>query len=145
MATHRLLARVLDSESQFAEWTARRRHEFALTRLVRAQLPRPIADRVQVTDARDGVLELAAAAGAIAATLRQRAPDLRVALAREGFDFVEVHVRVQVSGQPPPPRRTTTRQWDSAAAAPLFKLADRLAGGPLKDALGRWSRRARGR
>lgn len=145
MATHRPLARVLESEAQFADWTARRRREVELTRLVRGQLPRPIAERVQVTDARNGILELAATAGAIAATLRQRAPDLRVALARVGFDFAEVRVRVQVSGQPAPARPTTARQWDSMAAAPLFNLADRLPGGPLKEALSRWSRRARGR
>jgi hypothetical protein len=35
--------------------------------------------------------------------------------------------------------------WNSADAAPLFALADRLSDGPLKAALVRWSRRARGR
>ncbi|MDQ2915712.1 MAG: DciA family protein [Casimicrobiaceae bacterium] len=145
MPPHRPLARVLDSEAQFAEWTARHRQEVALTRLVRKHLPRPIAERVHVTDARDGVLELAASAGAIAATLRQRAPALRMALARDGCDFTEVRVRVQVAGLAGPQQQTPKRQWDSSAASPLFDLADRLPGGPLKDALSRWSRRARGR
>src|SRR6476659_7956521 len=81
---YRSLARVLESDAQFADWTARRHHEVALTQLLRKHLPRPLAERVRVTDCRDGVLELAASAGAIAATLRQRAPDLRVALARDG-------------------------------------------------------------
>jgi hypothetical protein len=142
---HRPIARVLDSDALFAEWTARHREETALTRLVRKHLPRPIAERVHVTGARDGVLELAASAGAIAATLRQRAADLRTALARDGCDFNEVRVRVQVAGLAAPPQQAPRRQWDSSAASPLFDLADRLPAGPLKDALRRWSRRARGR
>jgi len=108
-------------------------------------LPRPIAERVRVTDTRDGILEIAAGAGAIAATLRQRAPDLRTALARDGFDFAEVRVRVQVAGMAAPPLKSSARRWDSSSAAPLFKLADNLADGPLKSALMQWSRRARGR
>jgi hypothetical protein len=136
---------VLDSDARFAEWTARHREEMALTRLVRKHLPRPIGDRVQVTDARDGTLELAASAGAIAATLRQRAPDLRAALALEGHPFTAIHVRVQVGGSTIADRKAAKPAWDSRPASPLFDLADRLPGGPLKDALRRWSRRARGR
>lgn len=117
----------------------------ALTRLVRGHLPRAMAERVQVTDARDGVLELAAGAGAIVAALRQRAPELRNALARDGCDFTEIRVRVQLSALTSPRLPIAKRQWDSAAASPLFDLTDRLSDGPLKDALRRWSRRARGR
>ena len=145
MPSYRPLARVLDSSAEFADWTARHRQEIALTRLVRKHLPRAMAERVQVTDARNGVLELAAGAGAIAAALRQRAPDLRSALARDGCEFIEVRVRVQVAGTARAQPQTAKRQWDSAAASPLFELADQLRGGPLKDALRRWSRRARGR
>ena len=142
---HLTLARVLDSDARLAEWAARHRDEQALTRLVRAHLPRSIGERVRVTDARSGVLELAASAGAIAAALRQRAPDLRNALALDGHRFAEVRVRVQVSGSALVPERVPKRQWDSRDASPLFELADRLPGGPLKDALRRWSRRGRGR
>ena len=142
---HRSLARVLESESDTAEWAARHRQETALTHLLRKHLPRPIADRVRVTDTRGGILELAASAGAIAATLRQRAPDLRAALARDGCDFTQIRVRVQVAGIVATPQKRTMRQWDSAAAAPMFELGERLRDGPLKAALARWSRRARGR
>jgi hypothetical protein len=141
----RPLASVLETESEFADWSTRHRDELALTRLLRRHLPRPIADRVRVTDARGGVLELAANAGAIAATLRQRAPALRAALARDGCEFTEIRVRVQVAGIRAPQGKESVRQWDSADASPLFQLADRLADGPLKAALARWSRRARGR
>lgn len=141
----RSLARVLEAESLFADWTARHRQEVALTRLVRKHLPRPIAERVHVSDSRGGVLELAATAGAIAATLRQRAPNLRASLGRDGFDFAEVRVRVQVATRPKTEQKNIVRQWDSANATPLFDLVDRLSDSPLKAALARWSRRARGR
>ena len=143
---HRPLARVLESDAQLAEWTARQRHEAALTRLVRRHLPRPIAERVSVTAAAR-VLELGAGGGAVAAAVRQRLPDLRAALAREGADFAEIRVRVQVVTMRPGPDDAvpSRRAWDSRAATPLFDLADRLPSGPLKEALSRWSRRARGR
>jgi hypothetical protein len=136
---------VLQSEAEFAEWTARHQREVALTLLVRKHLPRPIGDRVRVADTRAGVLELAATTGAIAAALRQRVPDLRAALARDGWEFTELRVRVQVAGVAGSQQKISLRQWDSTDAAPLFELADRLSDGPLKAALMRWSRRARGR
>jgi hypothetical protein len=143
---HRPLARVLESDAQLAEWTARQQHEAALTRLVRRYLPRPIAERVSVTATGARVLELGVGGGAVAAAVRQRLPDLRAALAREGADFAEIRVRVQVvTVRPGPGAVPSRRAWDSRAATPLFDLADRLPSGPLKDALSHWSRRARGR
>jgi hypothetical protein len=141
----RSIARVLESDAQIRTWSERQRHEAALTQLLARQLPRPIADRMHVTDTRNGVLELAASAGAIAAALRQRAPDLRAALARNGWDFTEIRVRVQVAGRMSPAQKIQKRQWDSANATPLFDLAPTLAEGPLKAAIARWARRARGR
>ena len=142
---HRTLARVLDSDATLAQWAARHREEAELTRLVRRPLPRPIAERVHVSNAADGVLELAATAGAIAAALRQRAPDLRSALARDGRPFAEVRVRVNVAGSSIARESAPKEPRDSSGAGPLFELADQLPGGPLKDALRRWSRRSRGR
>lgn len=139
------LAHVLDSDERIAQWSERHRAETALTRLVRRHLPRSIGERVHVCDSRDGVLELAAGAGAIAAAVRQRAPALRTALAADGYPFGDVRVRVQVAGSTLAGERAAKRQWDSADASPLFDLADRLPDGALKDALHRWSRRARGR
>ena len=144
-APHRPLAGVLASDAQLAAWTARHHDEAALTRLVRKHLPRAIGERVCVCDTRNGVLELAAGAGAIAAALRQRAPDLRAALAREGRVFADVRIRVQVAGSTLPKPVGHRRTWDSREAAPLFDLADRLPAGPLQQALRQWSRRARGR
>jgi hypothetical protein len=142
--SHQPLARVLENDTDLARWTARHREEVALTRLVRAHLPRPLGERVRVSDARSQVLELAAGAGAIAAALRQRAPELRAALAREGHAFVEIRVRVDVAGSIAS-AAAPKRPWDSRDATPLFDLADRLPAGPLQHAIRRWSRRARGR
>lgn len=144
-ARHRSLAGVLASEPAFAEWSTRHRRETSLTEALRRHLPRTIAERVRVTDSRGDVLELAATAGAIAATLRQRSAGLRSALARDGFEFADVRVRVQVAGITGAPAAHPRRRWDSAEATPLFELADELGDSPLKHALARWSRRARGR
>ena len=144
-AALRQIARVLESDAQLKAWTERHQREAALTQLLAKQLPRPIADRVHVADTRNGVLELAASAGAIATVLRQRAPDLLAALSRNGWDFTEIRVRVQVAGRSIPAQKTEKRQWDSASAAPLFDLAPALPEGPLKAAIARWARRARGR
>src|SRR5512146_414209 len=92
--THRLLARVLESDADIVGWTARHRREVALTRVDRRHLPRPLAERVHVSDARGDRLELAAGGGAIAAALRQRASVLRAALARDGYEFAEIGVRI---------------------------------------------------
>jgi hypothetical protein len=54
-------------------------------------------------------------------------------------------VRVQVGSDAEAREKPAKHQWDSRDAAPLFALADRLADGPLKAAIVRWSRRARGR
>ena len=142
---HRTLAGVLQSEPDLAGWAARHRREAELTLLVRKHLPRPIAERVRVTGTREGALELAAGSGAVAAALRQRAPDLRLSLAHDGCDFTEIRVRVQVAPNAEAREKPVKHQWDSRDSAPLFALADRLADGPLKAAIARWSRRSRGR
>ena len=112
---YRSLGRVLESDAQFAEWTARRRHEVALTQLLRKHLPRPLGERIRVTDCRDGA------------------------------EFREVRVRVQVAALAPLRDAVDARPWDGRQAAPLFDLAQQLPDGPLKAALSRWSRRVRGR
>ena len=138
------LARVFAADTRIAAWTARLKEEAALTALVRRQLPRPLADRVRVTGIREGTLELATSAGAVATAVRQRTPDLIAALRREGCDFTEIRVRVQVAGAAAPEKKPLSRQMDARASA-IFEMAARLPEGPLKHALDRWSRRARGR
>jgi hypothetical protein len=139
------LARVLERDATLAEWSERARFEARLTALLRAHLPRAVGPHVRVAGTGGNCLELAAGAGAIAATLRQRAPDLLAALRREGCDFTEIRVRVQVRGMASTTPKKLVNQRDASEAGPLFDLAQRLPDGPLRRSLARWARRARGR
>ncbi len=139
------IARIFERDPQTASWTARFTQEAELTAVVRRQLPRALAERVRVAGVRDGVLELAVAAGAVATVVRQRTPDMTMALRREGWDFTEIRLRVQAKPAEREPSKSLPRQLDTAAASPLFELTDRLTDGPLRASLLRWKRRARGR
>jgi len=139
------LAHVLDRDPQLHAWKARYERERIVTDSIRRQLPRPLAERMRVAETRAGALDLVAATGAIAAALRQRTPELLATLQREGHDFTEIRVRVQVGKGADPPAKVAPRQWDSGSAQPLFRLGDALSPGPLKASIARWSRRARGR
>ncbi|HEY3555769.1 MAG TPA: DciA family protein, partial [Casimicrobiaceae bacterium] len=86
----RPLGTVLQTDAQLGRWTARQREEAALTKLVRRHLPRALAERVRVAGVRDGVVELTASGGAIAAALRQRTTTLPDVLRREGVAVTSV-------------------------------------------------------
>jgi hypothetical protein len=139
------LAQVFERDATLAGWSERARIEARLTALLRAQLPRAVAPHVRVAGVDAKCLQLAAGAGAIAAVLRQRAPDLLAALRREGLDFTEIRVRVQVAGNAPTRTKTVLNQVDASNAGSLFDLAERLSDGPLRRSLARWARRTRGR
>jgi hypothetical protein len=139
------LAEVLAHDAALAGWFERHRQEARLTAVLRAHLPRPVSPLVRVAGSDGRCLELAAGGGAVAATVRQRVPDLLAALRREGWDFTEIRVRVQVRGSAADWSKKVFNQRDASSAGPLFDLAGRLPDGPLRQALQRWSRRARGR
>jgi glucan biosynthesis protein len=135
------LSRILAADPTVAGWQARRRREEALAGIVRRHLPRPLADRVRVVDAEGGELELAVDAGAIAAVVRQRTPDLLAALLREHWQFTGIRVRVQVRVDPVPRQKIDVNQPDRDSLRPLADLARRLPPGPLKASLARLLRR----
>ena len=139
------LSKVFAADRTLAEWSERARLAAQLTALVRSHLPRPVGAQVHVVAADTQCLTLATGAGAIAASVRQRVPDLVAALRREGLDFTEIRVRVQVRPPAASPVKNTENQRDATAARPLFDLLDDLPDGPLRRSLARWSRRARGR
>lgn len=141
----RPLGEVLGTDAALGQWALRQRRAAELTRLVRRHLPRAIGERLAVAGVEDGTLVVVVAAGAIAAALRARGPDLVAALKRAGCDVTSLRVRVRVDAAPPAQPASTPRTLDAVAAAPLFDLAARLPDGPLKSSLARWSRRARGR
>lgn len=134
------LARVLEGDPQFRTWNERRVREEALLRAVRRLLPRPVAERIQVHDAGSNTLQLVTSAGAIASVVRQRGPDLCAALARDGWQFSRIVVRVQPPSMPLSSSKNVPRQWDSASRRPVAKLAAELPPGPLKASLMRFLR-----
>jgi hypothetical protein len=139
------IARVLAEDPALAAWVERQRLCEQVTAHMRGALPRALASLVRVASCEGGRLELAAQAGAVAAAVRQRGPAIQDALCREGWDFTEVRVRVQVAGRGPAPGKSMSNQRDASGARALFGLAPQLSQGPLRETLERWSRRSRGR
>jgi len=136
-----LLSRILAADATVASWDARRRREAALTAIIQRNLPRPLAARVQVIDADAAELGLAVEAGAVAAIVRQRTPDLLRVLRNDGWQFTGIRVRVQVRSTPSPQHKHIKNQVDKTALRPLAELARDLPAGPLKTALARLLRR----
>lgn len=135
------LARILTTDAMLASWHDRMRREAQLTTAVRRLLPRALADRVRVAEVAPPVLHLGVAAGAVAAVVRQRTPDILAGLRREGCDFTELRVRVQVRVDPAPTPKTFSKQNIRVDSAPLRRLARDLPDGPLKEAVERLVRR----
>jgi hypothetical protein len=136
------LQHILATDQVLAAWDARRRREAMLTAIVRRHLPRPLAERIRVAEERGTELNLIADAGAIAAIVRQRAPDLIAELHREGCEFTSIRVRVQVARAARDSKKPVKKQFDRRVLRPLAALAQQLPAGPLKAALARFLRRA---
>jgi hypothetical protein len=135
------LSRVLASDATLAAWQARAAVEAQLTSAVRRLLPRALASRVHVASAAQNTLTLATSSGTVAAVVRQRVPDILGELSREGCNFTEIKVRVQVRADAPEPGKPLKIQRKAADPAPLRRLADSLPEGPLKAAVERLARR----
>ncbi len=133
---HRL-HQILKGESTLDDLLARHRRESALQELVQRALPPALAKHIVVLDARSAELQLGAASGAVAALVRQRAPDLRISLSREGWEFTGIRVRVQARLARETPAIMTRKQLDSASASTLLALAGQLGESSLSRALAR--------
>src|SRR5262249_50422883 len=116
------LQRILRSDATLSGWAARRDREEALAGVVRRHLPSPLALRVRIAEERNGQLELAADAGAVAAIVRQRSAELLNALKREGWEFTGIRVRVQVRVDPPARRKVVANPVDRSLLHPLASL-----------------------
>ena len=90
------LARILAADATISAWHLRARAEAELTSAVRRHLPRALAERVHVAEVGNATLTLATSTGTVAAVVRQRLPTILGELAREGRNFTEIRVRVQV-------------------------------------------------
>ena len=135
------LSRILATDIQIAAWHDRMQRELRLTAAVRRLLPRALADRVRVLEAAPPAITLTVAAGAIAAVIRQRSPDLLAGLRRDGWDFTELQVRVQVQSDGGKPEKHEGNQRLKPNSAPLAALAQTLPKGPLRDAIEKLVRR----
>src|SRR5438874_13050884 len=96
----RPLRDVIFAEATLAGLLDRRRRDLAILDLLRKTLPPALANQVGVADAAGPELLLSTATGAAAALVRHRAPELLPSLAREGWKFTGIRVRVQARGTP---------------------------------------------
>ncbi|MCC6195242.1 MAG: DUF721 domain-containing protein [Burkholderiales bacterium] len=136
------MSRILAGDEQIAAWHQRMQQESQLTAAVRRMLPRALADRVRVAEAGAQTLKLAVPAGAIAAVVRQRSPDLLAGLRREGLHFTQIEVRVQVAVNIPASGKAPEQHGNRVDSAALRELAATLPPGPLREAVLRLVRRA---
>ena len=135
------LSRILAADATIAAWHARARAEAELTSAIRRHLPRALADRVRVAEVANSTLTLATSTGTVAAVVRQRLPAVLGELQREGCNFTEICVRVQVRVDSGEPQKLLKIQREKADPAPLRRLAENLEDGPLKTAVLRLARR----
>lgn len=139
----RSLRHVLADDARLAQWQARMQRETHLTDTVRRALPRALAERVRVAEAAPPLIVLAVPAGAVATAVRLRSHDVLTALRREGSNFTQIEVRVQVGGNVRSEEKPVYNQRISPTAAPLRELARQLPPGPLRDAVAKLARRGR--
>ena len=105
----RPLGHILSAETAFAGFLDRRRNEQAILQNVRRNLPPALAAQVGIAAAEPPELVLLAGSGAVGALLRQRVPDLVEKLAREGWQFTGIRVRVQPRTLSRPPKKNIGR------------------------------------
>lgn len=134
------LRRIVDADAQLKAWNERRLREQTLLLAVRRALPRPVAERVRVTDEQGERLVLATSSGAIASVLRQHGPAILAAVRRDGWQFSGIEVRVQPQSMPMSLAKPVPHQWDSLNRRPVAALEAALPPGPLKAALTRFLR-----
>jgi hypothetical protein len=96
---------------------------------------------VRVAEVANATLTLATSTGTVAAVVRQRLPTILGELVREGCNFTEIRVRVQVRVDAPEPAKSLKIQRKKTDPAPLHRLAESLSDGPLKTAVQRLARR----
>jgi hypothetical protein len=118
-----------------------------LQQALRAMLPPPLAQQVEVLRLEGQRLLMNAENGAVATRLRMIAPQLLRRLQSEGqlpptVTRIETRVNPHPTPPPPPPRR---RQLPPHAATDLLALADAIGNPRLQQALRRLARHAQRR
>jgi len=106
----------------------------ALHRHFTSVAPPYLAQSSQVLGLQSGMLNIAAANAAVAAKLRQLAPELVVMLQDRGCEVSGIRVKVQVSFERSPPA-TPPRRLGKTAQNALHELSQTLGDSPLGHAL----------
>jgi hypothetical protein len=141
----RPLRDILVAEAALAGLIDRRQHELALLQLLRRLLPPALASQIGVADATRPELLLATASGAAATLVRHRAPDVLEGLAREGWKFTGIRVRVQAHKSSGHTSKVYAKQMSPQAVAALQKSAAQITDPVLAAALRRLAGRGAGR
>lgn len=102
--------------------------------------PPHLAQSSQVLGLQLGTLSIAVANAAIAAKLRQLAPELVVMLQNRGCEVSGIRVKVQVSYTRSPPKHAPRKLGETAQSA-LNELSQSLSDSPLKHALEKMARK----
>lgn len=114
----------------------------ALQLLYEQATPPSLARASHVINLEQQTLLLAADNGAVAAKLRQLAPELARLLRDRGHEVTGIQVRVQVTF-PPTKRNTPPTSLSDTGRQSLSDLAGKLPDSPLKSALQRLARKQR--
>lgn len=96
--------------------------------------PPQFAQSSQVLGLRHGTLSIATTNGALAAKLRQLAPEIVAKLQNRGCEVSGIRVKVQVDYTPSAPKHTV-RTLTKTAQHQLLELSQSLGDSPLKQAL----------
>lgn len=110
--------------------------------LLRSLLPPALGSQAKVGDASSSELLLLTAGGAAAALLRHHAPQMLEGLAREGWKFTGIRIRVQARPVGGHRSKVYAKQMDRAAAAALRQGAAGISDPGLAAALARLASRA---
>jgi hypothetical protein len=140
--TMRPLRDVLSGETALSAMLDRRRRELALLDHLQKALPPALAPRISVADATHPELTLSVPTGAAATLLRHRAPELLQTLARGGWKFTGIRVRVQARSARGDRSKLYAKQIDAKAASALRRGAETIADPALAAALRRLAERS---
>jgi hypothetical protein len=133
----RSLRHILSAEATLAGYLERRRSELAILEHIRRNLPPALAAQVGIAAGEPPELALLAGSGAAGALLRQRIPDLVEKLAREGWQFTGIRIRVQPLPAARSRKKIDAKQLDNDSIATLRAHAALLPDADLAGALRR--------
>ena len=130
------LNRYFVNSSELRQLTSVARDLATLDRLYRSVAPPALLRASRALKIEQQILTLEAGNAAVAAKLRQLAPQLTAKLRQTGAEVTGIRVRVQVDAPAPPPPREH-RSLGSAGRRQMAELARSLPESPLKNAVKR--------